>query len=230
MTTGARVTLDRTVSLRRSWPLLCQCATWPVLVAVTCGPLALAGVAATAQVAWALPLAVSAAGVMVSGGVALLLGWHHSLGRGRTSALAGCLLTGWWAQAAVIVLPLVAPWGLLAAGLAGLAGLAIVLARTRHRLREAHDAWRLAAAFVAEPRRYQLAVLHATAAEELCRMWDEAGRGMRRTIQVEVLSDYVELRRLLLAELEQRNPAAFAGWLDRADATHIRELIAHRAS
>lgn len=229
MTAGPRVTLERTANLRRSWPLLCRCATWPVLLAAACGPLAVAGCVAAAQVAWMLPLAVSAAGAVVSGSVALLFARHRRLGRLRTTALAGCLLAAWWAQAAVVILPLAAPWGLLVAGLAGLAGVAIVLARARHRLRESRDAWRLAAAFVTEPRRYQRAVLRGTSGVELCRMWDEAGRDMGRVVQPDVLWDYLELRRLLLGELERRDPVVFARWLEHADATHIRECLVHRA-
>lgn len=234
MTSGARATLGGAASLRGSWPQLCRCATWPVLVAAACGPLAVAGCVAVAQLSWVIGLTVGAAGAVVSGAVGLLVARHHPRGRGRTSRLAGCLLAAcvlaaWWAQAAILVVPLVAPWWLLPAGLAGVAGVTIVLARTRCRLRESRDAWRIAAAFVVEPRRYQLAVLHGTSAEELCRMWDETTHGMGRVVRPDVLSEYVELRGLLLAELERRNPAAFARWLDHADATHIRELLARRA-
>lgn len=229
MTAGPRMAPART-HLGRPWPLLCHCATWPVLIAVTCGPLALGGIAAAAHAWWPLPLVVSAPGVVVSGGAALLLSGRRRPRRGRTAALGGCILTAWWAQAAVVILPLVAPWGLLSAGLTALGGVLIVLAQARHRLREARDAWRLAAAFAAEPRRYQVAVLRGTSAHELCRMWDETGRGMAQAVSPDVLSGYLELRRLLLGELERRNPAAFARWLDHADATHIRELLVRRTS
>lgn len=231
MTSGSRATLAGTASLRRSWPLLCRCATWPVLLAAACGPLALAGCIAVARVSWVLALAVSGAGLVVSGGVALLF-TRRRRERGRMTRfalLAGCVLAVWWAQAAVLALPLVAPWWLLAAGVVGIAGVTVLLVRARYRLHESRDAWRIVAAFVAEPRRYQLAVMRGTSADELCRMWDECRRGMHRVVRPDILSDYLELRHLLLAELERRNPAAFARWLDRADATHIRALLADRA-
>lgn len=230
MTVAPRATSERTAKLRRSWPLLCQCATWPVLGAAACGPLAAAGCIAAASVSWTLVVAVTTAGAIASGGVALQLGRRRRMGRGRAGVLLGCILAVWWALAALVILPLAAPWALPAGVLVGLAMVLTVLANARHRLRESRDAWRLAAAFVAEPCRYQRAVLRDTSSGELCRMWDEARRGMRQAVRPDVLSDYLELRRLLLAELERRDPAAFATWLEHADATHIRELIAHRPS
>ncbi|MBO0828691.1 MAG: hypothetical protein J2P24_13015 [Streptosporangiales bacterium] len=231
MTFGQRVTAERTVTPRRSWPVLWQCATWPVLVAAASGPLAAAGLIAAAEVSWLLVLAVTAAGAVLSGGLTLVLARRRRTGRGRAGMLFGSLLAACWALAALVLLPLAAPWALAAGLLVGLASAWVVLAEARQRLRESRGAWRLPTAFAAVPRRYQRAVLRGRSAEQLCRMWDAAGREMGQVAHVDALSDYLELRRLLLAELERRDPAAFAKWLEHADAGHIWEWLVpgHRA-
>lgn len=229
MTSGSGVARQRIAGWCRSCGQLGRIASRPLLVTATCGPLAAAGSIAAARSSWLGMAALSTAGVGVSAGVALLVTVGRQISRSRVLVAAGCALLVWWALLGVIGLPLVAPWALLAAALTGGSAGLVILARTRHRLRLAREAKRSPTAFVAQAPRYQTSVLADTPDDELYRLWEESGRAVRLAEWPTALADHSDFRRLLLTELERRDPGAFAAWTRYADVSHIRGYRTHRA-
>lgn len=196
----------------------------PLLVATTCGPAAVVGVAAAASTAWWFALFWGLAGFGGAAGVALLA-VRRRRDRCGAAIAAGCLVIVWWAVLAVAVLPVRFPATVAAAAAFGVAGGAFVVVRARRGLMQACEAWSAVPVFVTLKPRYQATVIRHAGSDQLCRMWEESGARLGRVARPDALARYLDVRRMVLTELETRNPAGFAKWLCRSDGASPRRYL-----
>lgn len=208
----------------RSWWQVVRASSWPLLTVAICGPVAVAGCVAAAALTWVLPVATSAAGALVSLVIAEENVGHRNDNR-RTLVTAGCTWSVCLAVLGMVVLPLTAPRALLISALVAAAATTPILARGRNRLGRARDAWPVPARFAVQPPGCRRAVVHEAGDEQLCWMWDESAQDVARARDPDSLVPLVDLRRMLLDELERRNPRAFARWLDQPDLARMRRYL-----
>jgi hypothetical protein len=115
-------------------------------------------------------------------------------------------------------------WVFLVLTATAAAVLTIRAVRTRRRKRRSRQVTDM----VAWPGSYSALALREASDEELCRLWRATGERLRTVCLPSTLEWIVEVRRLTLDELAERDPVGFARWISGQPlTTDPRTFIRH---